>query len=347
MESSKASSPTLLAWLELAVTHISAPEIAVIACNIAAYVLGDAFPGNFYLWIVIAACDTIIVFAHGAYLEAKPNTEKGPWYTPTPIVLRLSTTVALFIVSAEGNNSAIVIYAWYVLTMAAICHAFFCVLLTLHATDESWLANTNGRVGTPNWFSIGRMALSVLVPHIFVARPFGAISGIVATIIMGVAIMTDAADGYLARKLGQTTKAGKALDPLGDKIIFYPMVVAYILATNSTLYAPGIINQSIFYVCIAITFARDAIFFIWFVRNYAKLPTGSGASIVDKIRMATICVWLGTATLSLAAPVIHKRLARANYIVMIIIAAMSLVSTVYDTRRIRALTQASDSRRNK
>jgi len=335
---SKVSSPALLAWLELAITHISAPEITVIACNIAAYILGDSFPGNFYLWAVIAICDTIMIFAHGAYLQAKPNTEKGPWYTPTPIVLRLSTTVALFIVSAEGNNSAIVIYAWYVLTMAAICHAFFCVLLTLHATDESWLANTNGRVGTPNWISIGRMALSVLVPHIFVAQPFGAISGIVATIIMGVAIMTDAADGYLARKLGQTTKAGKALDPLGDKIIFYPMVVAYILATNATLYAPGIINRSIFYMCIIITFARDVIFFIWFVRNYAKLPTGNGASIVDKMRMATICVWLGTATLSLAVPVIHERLARANYIIMIVIAIMSLVSIIYDIRRIRAST---------
>ena len=108
---SKVSSPTLLAWLELAITHISAPEITVIACNIAAYILGDSFPGNFYLWAVIAICDTIMIFAHGAYLQAKPNTEKGPWYTPTPIVLRLSTTVALFIVSAEGNNSAIVIYS--------------------------------------------------------------------------------------------------------------------------------------------------------------------------------------------------------------------------------------------
>ena len=116
------------------------------------------------------------------------------------------------------------------------------------------------------------------------------------------------------------------------------MVVAYILATNATLYAPGIINRSIFYACIIITFARDVIFSIWFVRNYAKLPTGNSASMVDKIRMATICVWLGTATLSLAVPAIHERLTRANYIIMIIIAIMSLVSIIYDNRRIRALT---------
>ena len=56
------------------------------------------------------------------------------------------------------------------------------------------------------------------------------------------------------------------------------------------------------------------------------------------MRMATICVWLGTATLSLAVPVIHERLARANYIIMIVIAIMSLVSIIYDIRRIRAST---------
>ena len=320
----------LIRWFGAAINYISAPEITTMACNIAIYIFCDKFIGGFYLWAVIMVCDTIMLCAHGAYLEVKPNTQKGPWYTPTPILLRISTTATIAIQLADGHfDGALNTYAWYVLTMTAVCHTFFCVLLTLHARDDSWLAGTNGRVGTPNWLSIGRMALSVLIPHLLIARPFGATSGIVAICIMATAIITDATDGYLARKRGEITKAGKALDPLGDKIIFYPMAITYLIANTASVGA-----KKAFLACFIVTFVRDAIFVAWFFFYYAKIPTGIGASMIDKVRMASMCVWLGIATLSLTVAPTHGRLARASFATMAIIAILSVVSFVFDIYRI-------------
>ena len=324
----------LLDWLELAVTHISAPELITLFINVAIFILGGTFMENFYLWLVISICDIAMIVTHGAYLDAKPNTEKGPWYTPAPFLMRLGSAVILFILLVERrSDSALRTYAWYTLTFTAVCHAFYCVLMTLHATDDSWLAGTDGRIGTPNWISIGRMGLAVLIPHLFAVQPFGAISNTIATIIMALAIATDAADGYLARRFNQITKAGKALDPLGDKIIFYPMVIAFILATSATAFLPTVELRVAFYICLGVMFLRDALFIAWFLLYYAKMPTGIGASLVDKVRMAIMCLWLGIASLSLTIPIAQSRLALASFICMVIIAILSVTSIFVDYKR--------------
>ena len=325
----------ILDWLEIAIIHISAPELITISINVAAFILSGTFMDNFYLWLVILVCDIAMIVAHGAYLSVKPGVEKGPWYTPAPLLMRLSSTAILFILLIEGSYDSILsTYAWYTLTVTAVCHAFYCILLTLHATDDSWLAGTNGCVGTPNWISIGRMGLAVLVPHLFAVQPFGAISNTIATLIMALAIVTDAADGYLARRFNQITKAGKALDPLGDKIIFYPMVVAFILATSATAFLPTMELRITFYICIGVMFLRDALFITWFFLYYTKMPAGIGASMVDKVRMAVMCLWLGAASLSLTIPFAQSRLALAGFICMVIVAVLSIASIFVDYARI-------------
>lgn len=324
-------------WFELAVIHISAPELIVIGINVATFILSGSFTENFYLWCVILFCDILMLLAHGAYLEAKPGTERGPWYTPAPFIVRTTFTSILFLLLAEGRTDSILSnYAWYVLTMTAVCHAFYCILLTMHARNDSWLEGTDGRVGTPNWISIGRMALAVLVPHLLTVQPFGQISNIIATVIMALAIITDAADGYVARKFDQITKAGKALDPLGDKIIFYPMVVAFMIATSATALLPTMELRIVFYVCLAIMLARDILFIVWFFLYYTKMPAGIGASMVDKVRMAVMCIWLGVAVLALTIQIANGRLAIASFVCMALIAILSIASVFVDYSRIRA-----------
>ena len=326
------------AWLWRAIAHISAPEIITITIDLAILIFCGFIPGYIYLWIVVVINDFMMLCAHGAYLQARPNTEKGPWYTPAPLLLRITVAgIIAILVSNNNYDSMILAYAWYLLTMTAICHAFFCILLAMHATNDSWLANTEGRVGTPNWISIGRMALAMLVPHLLTVQPFGTSSNLIATFILIIAIFTDAVDGYLARKLNQTTKAGKALDPLGDKVIFYPIAVSFVIASSATALLPNQTLRILFFIFLIITFLRDILVVIWFFIYYARIPKGIGASLIDKIRMATMCIWLGISVLALTIPQISTRLALIGLVFIGIIACFSVISIAVDYCRMRKL----------
>ena len=182
-----------------------------------------------------------------------------------------------------------------------------------------------------------RIALSILVPHLYAVQPFGASSNVIATIILALAIATDAADGYIARRLDQMTKAGKALDPLGDKVIFYPTAIAFILATSGTALLDVSWMRLAFYIGLGIMFLRDVLFVVWFFLYYTKLSSGIGAGMVDKTRMAIMCVWLGTAALALTFPMLQSRMAIAGFICMCAIAILSIASVVVDYLRIRDL----------
>lgn len=83
--------------------------------------------------------------------------------------------------------------------------------LATPAPRENW-------VNAPNIITISRLVLSVVL--------FALISvwqdpscGIAAAILFAVAVLTDALDGYLARKYNLITQLGRILDPFADKVI--------------------------------------------------------------------------------------------------------------------------------
>jgi len=57
-----------------------------------------------------------------------------------------------------------------------------------------------------------------------------------ALIVLGIATITDILDGYLARKLNQETRFGKALDPAADKIFFATAIIVLIFGHDLPLY---------------------------------------------------------------------------------------------------------------
>lgn len=75
----------------------------------------------------------------------------------------------------------------------------------------------------PNILSLSRI-LSVPVFIILMLDPSPARS-LAAGIVFTLASATDWLDGYLARKWGQVTKAGKLLDPIADKILIMSALV--------------------------------------------------------------------------------------------------------------------------
>lgn len=76
----------------------------------------------------------------------------------------------------------------------------------------------------PNTLTVGRLGLSVVVFALI-----GFEQWLAALAVFGAAALSDALDGYLARKLNQVTPLGRQLDPLVDKVI---VAGAYIYLLN-------------------------------------------------------------------------------------------------------------------
>lgn len=88
----------------------------------------------------------------------------------------------------------------------------------------------NGEVvNVPNLLSFLRIALVPVFLWLLLEELF-----LAAIIVLAVAGLTDFLDGYLARKLNQTTKLGKMLDPVADRLYIF----ATLLALSATGYVP-------------------------------------------------------------------------------------------------------------
>jgi cardiolipin synthase len=81
----------------------------------------------------------------------------------------------------------------------------------------------------PNFLSFLRIALVPVFLWFLLEEMF--VSAITVLVIAG---LTDFLDGYLARKLNQTTKLGKMLDPVADRLYIF----ATLLALSATGYVP-------------------------------------------------------------------------------------------------------------
>lgn len=84
----------------------------------------------------------------------------------------------------------------------------------------------------PNSLTLGRLVLSVAV--------FGLIEGrlyIAALAVFALASLTDALDGYFARKLCQATAIGRQLDPFVDKVVVSGVFIFLLAIPGSGLAA--------------------------------------------------------------------------------------------------------------
>jgi phosphatidylglycerophosphate synthase len=296
-----------------------------------------------YPIIVILLCDVAVIMASIFWVEHDGERAYNPIRAWQPYLVRMAVyCVFAYFAMNDGDESGLVnTCGWYAILITSVCHAFYAILQTMHLKDPSWLMGTNGSVGIPNWISIMRIALSLLVPHLYAAQPFGEVSCTIGTIILVVAMLSDAVDGFFARKLKAFTKAGKALDPLGDKVIFYPVVIAFIIATNGTAYLTNNTYRIIFYVSLGLMTLRDVLFIIWFALYYKKLPEGIGACLVDKIRMVAICIFLGLMALTLTLPRLKFDLAVIGLADLVAVAILSIISLIVDYGRVEHLIKNS------
>lgn len=211
----------------------------------------------------------------------------------------------------------------------------------LYVKDPHWLVksgkkseNPDGHIGVPNTISVVRIAIAAVLPLLFTW--LDSEQGRATCFIILVAIiLSDWVDGRIARLTETVTKAGKYLDPLGDKVLFIPNSIAFILffAMRGTLGS----HHIVLYIAIMlfITIARDILFFIWFALKSKNYPQGIGAGMTDKARMVIISCWLVIAANLATIDFMHETSIICCFAFSSVMAALSIASVIIDIMRLR------------
>lgn len=137
----------------------------------------------------------------------------------------------------------------------------------------------------PNIMTLGRLVLVPVFVLVFYL-PYRW-SAIVASIIFLLAAFTDMLDGYLARRLGQTSRFGAFLDPVADKLIVGASLLMLVdLHHNIWIALPAIVIVS---REISVSALRE-----WMaeVGQRAKVAVGSLGKLKTVMQMAAIFMLL-------------------------------------------------------
>ncbi|MBR5419357.1 CDP-alcohol phosphatidyltransferase family protein [Candidatus Saccharibacteria bacterium] len=297
-------------------------------------------PYHWYFIVVVLLCK----FLSRAYFAKAIRNALGPVepFSAPSIRGALFTVVfgaSMFFIR-EYSDAQLTLLAF--VTASVVFATIVDAIKSLYVKDCGWLVNDNdknanptGFIGIPNIVSTVRIAIAAALPPL--VTWFSAESCRVMCFIALVAvILTDWIDGHIARAFKSVTKAGKYLDPLGDKVLFIPNAIAFsaALAISGKMTTMELCFLGAF---ILITIARDVLFFIWFARTGMKIPQGIGAGNTDKIRMVVICCWLivtaNIVTIGFATEIsVIVSLALAA-----IIAILSGASVFIDKRRLKEL----------
>lgn len=312
---------------------------------------------NWYLISIIILGDIIRFACHGAWYCApahetasfNPARSDAALYTAT---IKFSIMVTIIACVTYNVPAAVTCLLFYCVTFVNTRETMRRILLTMNKHNDSWLAGTDGRIGLANECSIERIVIAVVLPHLFWARPFGKWNLIAEILLLGACFISDAIDGWIARRYGTETRAGRYLDPLGDKILFVPLgITLTLMASRFNLEGNRASFTVITLVCIAIAIIRDILFFIWFFTMRRRNELGMKAGIVDKLRMITICAWLGAMALAYAAHSMSKDgmttlMIEISFILVLIVAIVSIASVYVDIGRMKRQIRAGYYRRS-
>lgn len=128
----------------------------------------------------------------------------------------------------------------------------------------------------PNLITLFRLFLAI--PIIYISFNYNEItySNKYIILIIIIAFISDLADGFVARKLGQTSELGKLLDPLSDKILTAIIIVLFWMLNLVPL------------MYLIILLARDLIIFIGGILLAKKIGTITPSNYFGKFTIFTI-----------------------------------------------------------
>ena len=93
-----------------------------------------------------------------------------------------------------------------------------------------------------NWANIATISRVALIPVVIICYNMSTPnSHLLAAILFSLASLTDWLDGYLARKLNQTSDLGAFLDPVADKLLVVLMLIMLVSIYPALLLAASLI----------------------------------------------------------------------------------------------------------
>ena len=193
----------------------------------------------------------------------------------------------------------------------------------------------------PNILTFGRLVLTIvflvmilLAPPYYAdgERPFPDFLD-VAFILFVVAGLTDIVDGYAARKLKVTSKFGRMVDPLADKILVCGAFICFALIGQPKLFdlSPGVL-AAIHWSVVGILIAREA--YVTALRHIAEARgVNFAATKSGKIKMFLQSFAIGTVIIKMA----HVQTAEWGYwfttVTFILMVIVTIISGIRATQR--------------
>ena len=193
----------------------------------------------------------------------------------------------------------------------------------------------------PNILTFGRLVLTIVfLVMLLLAPPYYADGEVpfpgfldIAFIIFVIAGLTDMVDGLAARKLNVTSKFGRMLDPLADKILVCGSFICFALIGQPKLFSLGPVTLSVIHWSVAgILTAREA--YVTTIRHLAESRgVNFAATVSGKLKMFLQSFAIGTVVIKMA----HIQTATWGYwfttIAYLIMVAATVISGLLATRR--------------
>lgn len=188
----------------------------------------------------------------------------------------------------------------------------------------------------PNILTFGRLVLTIVFlvmilysPHVTNKKVFLD----VAFVLFVVAGLTDIVDGIAARRLNVTSKLGRMVDPLADKILVCGTFICFAIIGEPKLFGLGPVTLAAIHWSVAgILIAREA--YVTVLRHIAEARgVNFAATISGKIKMFLQSFAIGTVIIKMA----HVQTATWGHwfttVTFVIMLAATVISGLRATQR--------------
>ena len=193
----------------------------------------------------------------------------------------------------------------------------------------------------PNILTFGRLVLTIIFLVMILLAPRYYAEGEVpfpgfldvAFILFVIAGLTDIVDGYAARRLNVTSKFGRMVDPLADKILVCGAFICFAIIGRPRLFdlSPAVLT-AIHWIVAGILIAREA--YVTILRHIAEARgVNFAATKSGKIKMFLQSFAIGTVVIKMA----HVQTAAWGYwfttVTFTLMLAVTIISGIRATQR--------------